>query len=133
MKTCQWTEDEIPCDNLVEGRTDYCATHGHMIRKAAKQAAKVKVVTPVKKITAKRAKQNSEYLVMREQFLEQYPVCQVKDCQNKATEIHHMKSRANENLLDQENFLAVCPECHHKITVYSSWAISQGYSKLRSI
>lgn len=133
MKLCSWIDpDEAePCMNMCEGKTEYCASHNFALRKAAR--VKTKVVVPVKKITEKRAKQNREYLEMREQFLEQYPVCQVKDCQNKATEIHHIQGRANNLLTDPENVMSVCSECHHKITVYSSWAIAQGYSKLRSV
>lgn len=133
MKTCSWPEDELPCNNLCEGNTDYCGSHNFLLRKRAKQAAKVKVVTPVKKITAKRAKQNSEYLVMREQFLEQYPICQVKDCQNIATEIHHMQGKANDLLTNPENFMAICNDHHKHFTEHSAEAIKNGYSKLRSI
>lgn len=122
------------CGNISENKdTGKCASCGHAERRAEKQAAKVKVVTPVKKITAKRAKQNSEYLVMREQFLEQYPVCQVKDCQNKATEIHHMQGKANDLLTNPENFMAICNDHHKHFTEHSAEAIKNGYSKLRSI
>lgn len=115
---------------MCEGKTEYCASHNFALRKAAR--VKTKVVVPVKKITEKRAKQNREYLEMREQFLEQYPVCQVKDCQNKATEIHHMKSRQNDMLLNPEYFLSVCTPCHERITRDSNWAIQNGYSYLRT-
>lgn len=133
IRICQWYEDGEPCINMVEGNTDYCGSHNHAIRKAEREARKVKIVKPVKKITEKRAKQNREYLEMREQFLEQYPVCQVKDCQNKATEIHHIQGRANDLLTNPENFLAICNEHHTYYTTHSKEAIENNYSKLRSV
>lgn len=133
IKSCQWYEDGEPCINMVEGNTDYCATHNHMIRKQERQSKRVMIVAPIPKMTAKRAAQNREYLEMREQFLEQYPVCQVKDCQNKATEIHHIQGRANDLLTNPENFLAICSTHHTHFTTNSAEAIKEGYSKLRSI
>lgn len=126
-------DDFEPCGNMCEGNTDYCASHNHYLRKFERDEKKTKIVKPVKKITEKRAKQNREYLEMREQFLEQYPVCQVKDCQNKATEIHHPSGRANDLLTNPENFMAICSDHHKFITENSAWAIENGYSKLRSI
>lgn len=125
----------IECDNpKVENQdTGLCASCGAERRKAQRQARKTKVIVPVKKITEKRAKQNREYLEMREQFLEQYPVCQVKDCQNKATEIHHIQGRANDLLTNPENFLAICEAHHRHFTTNSAEALKEGYSKLRSV
>lgn len=133
IRQCIWFEDENTdqCPNMVEGNTDYCASHNAAIRKA--QRVKTKVVVPVKKITEKRAKQNREYLEMREQFLEQYPICQCVDCFNPSTQIHHRAGKANSLLTDPENFFAICDDCHKRITEHSAQAIKDGYSKLRSI
>jgi hypothetical protein len=121
------------CDNLVEGRTDYCASHNHELRKAERQAKKVQIVKPVRKITAKRSKENQEYLKLRDEYLIAYTACEVEDCHNKSTQIHHMKGRENDLLLDVKYFLAVCFDCHEKITKDSNWAISKGYSILRTV
>lgn len=123
----------IECDNPhVENQdTGLCASCGVAYRKA--QRVKVTAVRPVKKITEKRAKQNREYLGMREQFLDQYPMCQIKDCTRKSTQIHHIQGKANDLLTNPENFLAICDECHRTITEHSAEAIKEGYSKLRSI
>lgn len=133
MRLCKWIDpDEAePCMNMCEGKTDYCASHNFALRKAAR--VKTKVVVPVKKITDKRAKQNREYLEMREQFLEQYPVCQIQECNRPSTQIHHRAGKTNDLLTNPENFLAICDECHRTITEHSSQAIKDGYSKLRSI
>lgn len=110
-----------------------CASCSLERRKSERQARKTKVIVPVKKVTEKRAKQNREYLEMREQFLEQYPVCQVKNCQAKATEVHHIQGRANDLLTNPENFLAICSEHHIFYTKHSKEAIENNYSKLRSV
>lgn len=116
----------------IENRdTKLCASCSHEDRKADR--AQPKVVKPVKKVTEKRSKQNQEYAKLRKEYLEVYPVCEVVECHNKAKEIHHMAGREGDKLTDPDNFLAVCPSCHHKITVDSAWAIEQGYSILRSI
>ena len=133
VRICEFIDiDFIPCNNACEGNTTYCGTHNHMLRKAERDAKKTKIVKPVKKVTEKRAKQNREYLEMREQFLEQYPVCQVKDCQAKATEVHHPQGRANDLLTNPENFFAICSEHHIYYTKHSKEAIENNYSKLRS-
>lgn len=123
----------VECDNpKVENQdTGLCASCGAARRK--QDRIKPKIVKPVKKVTEKRAKQNQEYAKLRKEYLEVYPVCEVVECHNKAKEIHHMAGREGDKLTDPDNFLAVCPSCHHKITVDSAWAIEQGYSILRSI
>lgn len=131
IRACTWVDDNGECENICEGNTDYCASHNHAIRKAAK--LKVKVVREVKRITEKRAKQNREYLEIRVHFLEQYPMCQIGGCNNKSTSVHHIQGRSNDLLTNPENFLAICNDCHEKVTVNSKWAIENNYSKIRSI
>lgn len=133
VRLCKWIDpdESEPCMNMCEGKTDYCASHNFALRKAAR--VKTKVVVPVKKITEKRAKQNREYLEMVKDFLIQYPMCQVRDCVKPSAECHHIQGRSNDLLTNPENFMAVCSDCHKKITEHSAWAIENGYSKLRSI
>lgn len=121
------------CPNPVENReTGLCASCGAAMRKAERQSKKVKIVSPVKKITQKRAAQTVEYTKLRREYLEAYPACEVEECNNKSKEIHHKKGREEELLTDVDNFMAVCPSCHHKITVDSEWAIEKGYSYKRT-
>jgi hypothetical protein len=51
---------------------------------------------------------------------------------NDATDIHHMKGRENDLLLDINYWLPVCRSCHRKITDDSAWAIRNGYSYKRN-
>lgn len=129
IKTCSWSD----CTSMVEGRTEYCATHGHLIRKQERESLKVKVVKPIRKVSVKRSSEEKEYQKLRKEYLEAYSVCEVVECHRKSVQIHHMQGRTNDLLCDVNNFLAVCDVCHQRITVDSKWAIENGYSILRSI
>ncbi len=121
------------CGNICEGTTKRCASCNFAMRKQTRESRKVKVVTPIKKVTAKRAAQNTEYLKLRKQYLEAYPCCEVEECNLKSVEIHHKEGREGERLTDTNNFMAVCHSHHEHITVNSKDAIEKGYSKLRTI
>jgi hypothetical protein len=120
------------CGAMAEGSTDQCATHNSEDRKQARQANKTKVVSQVQKITPKRAAENVQYLKLRREYLTLYPVCEVPECNLKASEIHHQKGRENERLLDTNFFMAVCHVHHQEFTENSKEAIEKGYSKLRT-
>lgn len=121
------------CPNPVENReTGLCASCGAAMRKAERQSKKVKIVSPVKKITQKRAAQTVEYTKLRREYLALYPVCEVPECNIKATEIHHQKGKENDMLLDTNYFMAVCPGHHHEFTEHSNNAIEKGYSYKRT-
>ncbi len=120
------------CSNQVENYdTGLCASCAHAQRKSERQSKKVKIITPVKKITAKRSAQNQEYLKLRKEYMEAFPACEVEDCHNKSKELHHKKGREGDLLTDTNYFMAVCPGCHQRITTDSAWAIEKGYSYSR--
>lgn len=86
----------------------------------------------IKKMSAKRAKQNTVYLQKRNAFLNLYPICQC--CNSKSsTELHHKKGRSNDLLTDERYFFAICSPCHRKATDDSVWAIQNGFSEYRLI
>jgi hypothetical protein len=120
----------VPVENQDTGE---CASCGASRRKAERQASKVKVVAPVKKVSAKRASQTKEYLKLRREYMETHPCCEVVECHARSKELHHMGGRENELLLNTDLFLAVCVEHHHKITTDSKWALENGYSVLRTV
>jgi hypothetical protein len=94
-----------------------CAGCAHTRRKAERQANKVKIVTPPRKVSAKMAKQIQDYSVQRIQFLEENPECQVKIpnvCTGKATTVHHSAKRGK-NLLNIETFVGACFDCHQYV------------------
>lgn len=85
----------------------------------------------VNKVSKKRIEVNKEYLIVREQYLKIFDVCEVENCFNPSTEIHHISGRSGELLVDVNNFLAVCRTCHQYIELNPVWAKQQGYSKSR--
>lgn len=129
MKTCQITEG---CENMVEGRTEGCASCNHALRKAERQAMKVRVAKPVAKVSDKRAEQLKEYYKLRREYLELYPACEVEECNLKAVEIHHQRGKEGERLLDTNFFMSVCRKHHEEITEHSKEAVEKGHSVLRN-
>jgi hypothetical protein len=69
------------------------------------------------------------YAKVREEYLHEHFWCEV--CRDIATEIHHKAGTLGSLYTDKNNFLAVCPWCHHRITNNPLWAIEQGYSENR--
>lgn len=128
MKICQIT---IGCENIVEGRTDGCASCNHAARKAERNANKIVIAKPVAKVSDKRAGQLKEYYKLQKEYLALYPVCEVEECNIKSTEVHHQRGREGERLLDTNFFMAVCVKHHREMTEHSKEAIEQGYSYSR--
>lgn len=92
-----------------------------------------KKAAPIKKLSAKRAVENKEYLTLRKVFLENHPVCQVKDCKNRSVNVHHKRGRIGKLLCDIRFWLATCMECHSEIEKRPQWAYKMGYSLLRNV
>lgn len=86
---------------------------------------------PILKVSVKRAKENKEYSHLRSMYLEMFPVCEVENCNNKSTQIHHKKGRIGSLLTDVEYFLCVCDVCHKYIELNPVLAKIQGYSETR--
>ena len=109
-----------------------CYTCEHEKRKAKKNASKVKVVKPIRKVADKRAGQLREYSKLRKEYLLLYPVCEVEDCNERSTEIHHQRGKEGERLLDTNLFFAVCHTHHVFYTEHSKEAIELGVSLPRN-
>lgn len=82
---------------------------------------------PIAKRSKKRAKEETEYSKVRRVYLEHFPVCEVWNCGEKSTEIHHLQGKVGSLLIDVNNFLAVCRKCHDYIHDNHAWSIEQGY------
>lgn len=132
MRTCQWEEE--PCDKLCEGSTDFCGTHNRLRRKQetddfkALQKAQTKT-KPISKASDKQAARLKIYAIDRVKFLEG------KRCavfpHLKATQVHHMKGRIGELLLDQRYWLPVSDSGHKEIELNPEWAKAEGFSLSR--
>lgn len=95
-----------------------------------KPEAKVKEKPkPIPKKSAKRAKEDKTYTVLRKAFLEG-KICQVNQ-DAPATEVHHTYSGKDRDAhyLDVKTWLAVCPECHRWIHKFPAEARELGYLK----
>lgn len=109
----------VGCENFKEGNMPGCPSCNHAARKAAK--VKIQVVTPVKKVTQKRADELSKYPSLKRQYINVKKYCEVRliGCQNIATQIHHCSISAK-NFLNTDTWLAVCTNCHHDLENTSS-------------
>jgi hypothetical protein len=105
---CELTEG---CENFKEGNMPGCPSCNHAARKASK--VKVKVVTPVKKMTQKKADELAKYPGLKRQYIAVHPICEVvlTGCTFNSIQIHHCSISAK-NFLNTDTWLAVCPNCH---------------------
>lgn len=86
----------------------------------------------MRRVSKKRASQMNKYRRIAKAFKEANPYCQAKieGCTVMTIDIHHMQGRGNERLLDVDNFLPVCRNCHNKIgTMPIDEQIELGLSK----
>lgn len=81
-----------------------------------------------RKIASEAAPKLQEYSMLRVKLLKEYPICQVKDCNNLSSDIHHKKGRGKYLL---EHLLPVCRACHTQIESHPQWAYDNGYSLKR--
>lgn len=97
--------------------TQLCASCAHAQRKAEKAASKVKIVTPIRKVSKKMAKDLQDYGVLRKIHLQEHPECQINIpgvCDGQATTVHHCAKRGV-NLLKADTFKSACMPCHEYI------------------
>jgi hypothetical protein len=103
------------------------------IRRLKAEPKKLKVKTPLKKVSDKRQKELTQYSKLSKAFLALHPLCEIKlpGCTVQATEVHHGAGRENGRLLKVEDFVAGCHHCHMIVTEKSKEAIEQGHSYSR--
>lgn len=110
-------------------------TNGHYYSgsycKTCEERPEKKNPKAIPKVSKKRVVQNSEYSKVRLEYLKIFPVCEVLNCGNKATEIHHKAGRSGMLLTDANHFLAVCEACHKYIELNPLWSKEHGYSESR--
>lgn len=105
--------DGNPVENVD---TQECASCGAARRKSERNASKVKVVRPIRKVSPKMAKDLQDYSVLRRQYLHDHETCEVNlfGCTYHSIEVHHSAKRGR-NLLNQDTFVAACRHCHDMI------------------
>ena len=131
MKTCSECKNEYPV--LWKAKT---RDHGALCKDCwqsyksgetslitSKNSLKRKAINP---ISDKRSKELAEYRKLRDVYMIVNPICEVRGCSRRATDLHHKVSREFA-LLDTDVFMAVCRECHNKIEENDKWARDNGY------
>lgn len=101
------------CDNPQEGQTGFCASHNWQMRKAERDAKKIKIAKPVNKVSEKRADELLQYPKLKKQYLEFKMACEMKfqGCSITATDIHHTSLSAT-NFLNTDTWVSCCRFCH---------------------
>jgi hypothetical protein len=118
-KTC----DEPGCNRRVFGGKK-CDWHQHL--RTDKKPKKIKFRSD------RRAAQESEYSRKRKEFLErpENQMCRVYPWLP-ATQIHHIKGRYEDMLLNEDWWLPVSDEGHRKIEMNPDWARENNYTLSR--
>ena len=81
--------------------------------------------TKIKPVSKKQQTRLQKYMILRNQYLLEHPICEV--CNSAAsTEIHHKSKRVGDNLF--KDFLATCRTCHVYIEEHPAIAKSKGWS-----
>ena len=110
-----------------DGRKRYCKTCW-----SCRDSTKPKLSSkPIARRSPKRAKQEGEYSKKAKAFKEEHSFCQAclpNICTSKTNDVHHMKGRVADLLLDEEYWLAVCRSCHEWIEANPIEARDLGYS-----
>lgn len=142
--TCKVCEKEK--NHYAKGLCNYCYADQDQKKRRAKARAKREtkgysskgnglgyIKKRIKPVATKRQKQISKYYPLRNKYLEAHQVCEVDDCNNYSTNLHHKKGRENEMLINVEFFMACCSDCHpkriHETNV--KWAKKMGYLLLK--
>ena len=90
-----------------------------------KRSGPLKRKTPLRRVSKRRSKEMKEYGILRKEFLERLPICEV--CMKaKSTDIHHKAGRGK-YYLDTESWLSTCRSCHDKIHREPKWAREKGF------
>lgn len=87
--------------------------------------------TKIKPVSDKRKVQDAEYQLKRVLFLKkpENQICPITGQQT--TDLHHMRGRIGDLLLDERYWLALSREGHKKVEENPVWAKENGYSLSR--
>jgi hypothetical protein len=88
---------------------------------------------PIKKVSDKRKIQNAKYLVLRIEFLGRPENQKCPITGKPTTDVHHMKGRIGDLLLDTRYWVALSREGHKYVEENPEWAKENGYSLNRLI
>ena len=92
LKTCNGCNKEKPIWKNDSGNK-YCQYCWNRIKAGDKKSAPVKKKKRISPISEKRAGQLATYRVLRDDYLLTHPVCEVHDCENNTTNLHHKNGK----------------------------------------
>jgi hypothetical protein len=126
------------CENFKEGRTDYCASHNHQMRKEEKELLKPKKQPhSIANRSEKGKKEDSEYTKEKREFIKGkscavFPNLKAQDVHHKAGRTGYIDQWARDNgitaLRDQRYWLPVSRKAHVLIELKPNWAKDKGFS-----
>jgi hypothetical protein len=91
----------------------------------------MKKQSTLKKVSSKRAAQLRVYYKLRQEFLKEKPYCQIFEpcCTRKAVDVHHVKGRNGNRLVDKSWWIPACRPCHRFLHDRPAYARSAGFLK----
>lgn len=92
--------------------------------KNAKQKSGIK--KHINKFSAKLINELAIYRPLRDNYMDEHVLCEVKDCNREAEDLHHKNGRGK-NLYNVEFFMAVCRMHHAYIHEHPSKSREDGY------
>jgi len=100
---------------------------------AMKRSMPIKRKTPLRRVSKKRAVQLAKYRKLREAMLAgawcEFPMKYFPPCLNRAQDLHHVKGRIGDLLLDKNNIMTLCRSHHDWIHSHGREARKMGILK----
>lgn len=90
---------------------------------------------PLRSRSSKRTTEEAEYNLRAKVWKLEHPYCRIVIpgiCTHRTQDVHHMKGRENNLLLDERFWKPTCRKCHEWVTVNSQEAIELGHSLPRT-
>ncbi len=82
----------------------------------------------IKPVANKRLEQLAIYRPLRDKYLSDNSICEVHDCNNETTNLHHKNGRVGKMIYNVDYFMACCHICHpQRIHENPEWARENGY------
>ena len=117
------------CKFCQNSRTDdkwLKSSKGKITPKVKESTLKPPKSKRIKPISDKQLVRLAEYRLLRDAYMKNHEICEVKGCNRLAQDLHHSRSREY-YLNDVKVFLAVCRLCHTRIHSEDKWARDNGY------
>ena len=84
----------------------------------------MKTRKPLKRVSAKRARERVIYEKRKKAFLSENAMCY--SCMDPATDLHHERGRCGKLFLDERFWMALCRKCHTWVHEHPRLAVERG-------